>query len=512
MIDNRPVGPDSTTTKITRRSADRAVIVAIAVAAFITAFLLNASSSIGLTTDSVHYHSAAATLVRDGTLEVPASDWERPDSLTPLKHYPPAVSLGLGAAIATGAEFRRASQLLNALSAAACMAMLALLLTRVLGWRPALSITAAIAILPDVVYVHQYLMSEPLYMAWLSATLALMVLRSASPLAYGMTAMAASMTRYLGLAIILAVCMWAFLQPNSRWRRVRSAFLAGLPSLLVQGTWQLRAMYAGERVLPIEYPGQWSAEAARMVGVLSRWAGPGIDAYIPRVAFGATIVAITVAFLWHNRRKLRARITSSVPLRLALMAVGMLIAWHLIVLVVLRAISHVIPFDRRMLAPVLLLVTLAIGIVLAAAWDGHRRFRWALAAALLGWAVFAVRDDVELARLARRDGLEYAARQRRNSPSIAWLRSEADSFAIFTNAHATAYFNAGRHVRPLPLQWTAAERDRFADTVRARRGLIAVFEYPASKVPPARKLISELPVRLVEQFDDAAFYVLVPAP
>ena len=477
--------------------------------AFGLMWLVTEPPALGFTTDSAQYVAAARSLVSDGTLEVPTLSWSRPDSASALKHYPPGMSTAMAAAALLGADIPTAARIVIALSAAIWVGAVVALVTAVTATAPALVLVIALLAMPSTVFVHQYVMSEPLYLAALLLTIWIMWAHPARPLAYGTAAALCSLVRYVGLAAILAVGVWALVQPGTLAMRIRRGLLAGLPSLLVQGLWQIRIMRSGQDIAPLTNPGGWGEEIVRAIGSVTRWLAPGISSYAIRGIAALGFAGLVCWLLWHHRRALAVGAAPGTLARRLCAVIGLILGIHVAVLLGLRATTYVIPFDLRILAPIFLLIATLGGIGLALAWPalsiGLRRVT---AVVIALWIASGAVTSGAMVRQARQLGLEYGELSRRSSASIKWIRERGHAHVFFTNAHATMYLNAGRHARSLPLQWTDAEARAFADTVRRWNGLIAIFTYPSGKVPAAQSLIAQLPADSVASFPDAVIWRL----
>ena len=480
-----------------------------AVVAFALIWLATEPPALGFTTDSAQYVAAARSLVADGTLEVPTLSWSRPDSASALKHYPPGMSVAMASAVLLGADIPTAARIVIALSAAIWVGVLVTMVTAVTSPAPALVLATAVLAMPSTVFVHQYVMSEPLYLAALLLTICIMWAHPSRPLAYGIAAALCSLVRYAGLAAIIAAGVWALAQPGTWATRVRRGLLAGLPSLVLQGLWQIRIMQSGQDIAPLTNPGGWTEEFVRTIGSVTRWLAPGIGSYAVRGIVALGFAGLTGWLLWRHRRVLISAAAPGTGARRLCAVTGLVLGCHLAVLLVLRATTYVIPFDLRILAPVFLLIVTLAGIGLALVWPAlSLGLRRVTAAVIALWIVSGAVTSEAMVRQARRLGLEYGELSRRSSASIRWIRERGDDHVFFTNAHATLYLNAGRHARSLPLQWTDAEARAFADTVRRWNGLIAIFTYPSGKVPAAQSLIAQLPADSVASFPDAVIWRL----
>src|SRR6185437_16004065 len=149
-----------------------------------------------------------------------------------LGSFPPGYPLAISVPVALGVAPVQAARLVIVLAA---------MLT---AWALASAAFAA-----GVVTQHWIVLSEPLSYALLAITLGLMAARPERAWAYGLTAALANLVRYAEVASVVAVVIWAFLQPATWKVRLRRAVFAGIPAVILQGAWLVR-----ERVVEARTP------------------------------------------------------------------------------------------------------------------------------------------------------------------------------------------------------------------------------------------------------------------
>jgi hypothetical protein len=121
-------------------------------------------------------------------------------------------------------------------SAFVAVGVIAWLVAAVTGAAAAGVLAAVVVIVtPILSWMHLLLLSEPLYMALLAVTLALLTFRPDRPLAVGVVVAAGAVVRYAGVGVTAACALWMLLRPGRPAERLRRAFLAGLPTVLALG-------------------------------------------------------------------------------------------------------------------------------------------------------------------------------------------------------------------------------------------------------------------------------------
>jgi len=195
-----------------------------------------------------------------------------------------------------------------------------------------------------------------------------------------------------------------------------------------------------------------------------------------------------------------------------LAATGLLIASYAAVLVVSRAVADPnIPFDERILAPVMLLgATLAAtGIALWWRSTTSELSRIAVVGALLGWWAAAASHTRNEARWVFEHGSDFAGDQWRHSDLIDWARTEGTAYPLYTNWPVMSYFYLRRPARDVPRLEESARMSAFADSLHVRGGRILAFTWPGIEYVPVDSLVKLPGLRVVERRADGV--VLAPA-
>jgi hypothetical protein len=508
----------------------------------------------GLDPDSVSYVNAARSLVRFGSLRVPQDDWESPDSTTPLVHFPPGFSAAIAIPHALGVPPITSARLVEAAAALMTVALTTWLATSAAGIAAGLAAAITVMVTPAIASVHESVLSEPLFLALLLGVLAVMVLAPKRPLLAGLTAALASLVRYAGIAAIGAATLWWLGHPR-KWRlNWRHAAMAGLPGVVAQALWVLRCARVSheESIREISLYGRIGPTLREGAATIGRWLVPrpdvgGASWWGWWAIGGASLAAIALATRAATRaahpaparggwglgargarvaegpRGAEVRTDAGVAAqggspflgKRLLGAAGLLALVYTVVVVAARLIADPgIPLDDRILAPLMLLVELAIVVALARAWPalhgGRAPLRAIAAALVVAWWGTSLAVTVDDARYALEVGSDYADITWRGSPLIAWVRDHAAGRPLFTNFPTALYFHADRFARLLPQGATPAVATAFADTVTARRGLIVAFAYSSDFTECPNALLRRLPVRAIARTRDGSVWVVEP--
>ncbi len=450
-------------------------------AAFVGVLRITEPLGPGLDPDARGYLYAAGTLAHGGTLRDVRDDWVSPDSTRSLTRWPPGFSVAVAAAEAAGAPPVQGARAVIALSAFAAMAILVWLVCAAAGTDAGIALALVLLVSPPVAFVHESLLSEPLFLALLAATLALMVRARPAPLAEGATAAAASMVRYAGLAFVGAVVLWELLRAGA-WRdRLRRAALAALPASLVNAWWWTRAAHTGGRgaVRHFSLYGAIGDTLHEGFGTVVAWLAPGLNAPANVIlAIGVVLAIGATAFLAHRSSRVErdeARGTSNAAL---LKACGLLTLAYLALILLARLLADPdIPLDERLLAPAIVLASVAAVVVIAAWWRGAAiPWRIALGAGAALWGLGSLSVTQGAVRYALDTGSDYADICWSGSPVTAWVRDHGAGHALLSNAPIALYFHSARLAREMPDEMQADSVRRFADTLAARNAYIVIFD------------------------------------
>jgi hypothetical protein len=428
------------------------------------------------------YLGAAESLVRQGALRIPAGHWSEADSTAALGHFPPGFSLAIAIPTALGAPPVQAARGLEAAAAFTTVALAVHLAGAAAGAGAGAVAGLLLLASPSLALDHWQVVSEPLCLALLMATLALMT-ASRRPLLYGSAAALAGMVRYAAAAATGAAVLWACGGGGSVRERAKRGLLATAPGVLLQGLWVLRTELESGEVRRFGLRGGLGPTFRQGLATLDAWLAPAVP---PSAARGliAVVVGATAAIVF--ARALRARPRqgpegSAAPrdarLRRLLSAALLLAACYAALVLFSRLfVDEGIPFDERLLSPFIMLIEVSAAAALVAAWRGARpKVRAAAASvgvlwlAASGWAtVSAVRDATD-------GGWGYASDEWRGSRLGAWLRANARHRPIYSNNPPAVYFLTHRPSRDVPDRLDPDSVGAFGRVLASRGGLLVRF-------------------------------------
>lgn len=425
------------------------------------------------------YIGAAESLVRHGTLRIPAARWADSDSTTALGHFPPGYPVVIALPVALGASPAQAARGIEAAAAFATVALAVWLVGAVATPTAGLLAGVVLLVTPSFAFDHWQVISEPLCLALLMATLALMTF-SERPWTYGIAAAAAGIVRYAAFASTGAVMLWAYGLTGSRRERLRRAVIAAAPTVVVQGAWWLRASAESAEMRSFGLRGHLVPTFRELGGTLGDWLAPSVPVSWAEALLAVAVGAVAIAVLARAvRRTVLAPTGLRTPLQRFLAATGLLAACYAALVLFSRLfVDESIPFDQRLLSPFIVLAEVATVAAFAGGWRGRSaRWRVAVVVAWALWLAGSARATVQAVADALDGGWGYAGDDWRTSRLGDWLRSEGRGAAIFSNNTATAYFLTYRPSRGLPETLNADSVSAFGRVLRERRGVLVRFPF-----------------------------------
>jgi hypothetical protein len=206
----------------------------------------------------------------------------------------------------------------------------------------------------------------------------------------------------------------------------------------------------------------------------------------------------------------RLRSPQSVRVATLLGALTMLTVCYVVVIVCARLfVGGTIPFDWRILAPLIVLLELMIVVAVAHWWHAvHRPFHAVIAVVAVAWIAASATVTARDGYAAMTDGSDFAATEWRTSPLLAWVRAHGTGHTIYSNWPPAVYFHTGRIARELPdTTETRTLLGDFAQTFRESRGVLVAFTVRSPDVVPPDSIATQLGFRQVVRFDDGAIWV-----
>lgn len=456
----------------------------------------------GTHSDGVEYVQAAASLARTGSPEIRVTHWSDPDSVTLLSHYPPGFSAAIAAlTIVGGVDPQRSAPLVLAVGAGLTVAILFWIGASLAGVAAGLLAVLMVVTTPALIFLHRLLWSETLFIPVMLLGLWAMVAYPRRPLLHGLLAAAALSVRYAGIAVAGAALVQAWRAGRNGRGRAAGMALSVVPSLVVLLGWSAVVGRGGEVIRsPGVYPGAL-AQSVDFLVLLVDWLVPWFARRSVVLEFTLVLtVAGGLAVLLFGRGTHRVgRVedgrltegggTTEDPVRDFEIPLAAFAASYVVVTVLSRVfLDPLIPFDTRIFAPVLTVVTVLVAI---RAVTLHRRSgrgaRWTLTAALCAWIVAGV---VEGAKAGAAVPSLYTWHWNDADPAIRWaVREGAGHPWVYSNEAALLSHLGGRAGKHLLR--AHEDRDAFREAFLRRPGPVLIL-MPDTKATPSGAEIAEL--------------------
>jgi dolichyl-phosphate-mannose-protein mannosyltransferase len=445
----------------------------------------------GLDPDSMSYMQAASSFLRGGGLRDVQRDWASVDSTMPLSHWPPGFPLALAGAERLGIDATWGARALNAISAFVTIGGITWLVGDAAGLAAGLVAGLLVMVTPAVVQVHENVLSEPLFIALLVLTLVTMVRARTRPLVSGTLAGLASIVRYAGLSVVGGAVLWQLARAGTLRERMTRALTAALPGIVLQGAWVTRTVHKSGpgSIREISWYGELGPTLREGWHTVSVWLVPGMSEV--RSAFLAICVVLLLLVTIWKVRPARAEQTAH--------AAGLLAACYVALLLVSRLVADLtIPLDDRLMAPLFLLLEVALVVMVAPAWRS-----WPMPVKVLAvglgtlWWGSALLVSRESARYAVQTGNDLADTCWRRSPLLAWVRANGSGHALYTNVPEALFFRANRLSHEFPEERNAKAAGAFLDTLVRRNALIVEFDATCMNVDNPDTLLARMPVHEV---------------
>jgi hypothetical protein len=498
------------------------VIAACALAVSVGALSLTDPPGPGLDPDAMSYLGAAESLVQHGTLRIPAAPWSSDSTTAPLAHFPPGYSTVLAVPMALGADARIAARIVQAVSAGLTTVAVMLVLWPAAGaWGAVLGVVGVV-LSPAFVVSHLSVLSEPLFLALVTLALWSFVRRPRAALMHGVIAAAATMVRYAGLSVAGAAALWALRDTSAPWRdRLKRAVYAVAPSLIAMAAWSFtrrRAPGHVEEIRKFAVYGNWGPTLHQGMETVSHLLVPSLEWNpVPTIAVIGTLAALA-AMWWSTTRAwddTSPPDTSERALheRALLVACGLMALCYAGLVFASRLLADPqIPFDFRLTVPLVPLAVVAVTVLAARSWRViGKPARIFGVLALSVWVLQAVRTmNAQLDDIAITDGSDFASRDWRDSPLLAWVRTQGELNELYANWPCAIWFHLDRRVRKLPTPREAASAAtmlKFQERLRATKGALIAWNLQSPETANTDTLAARAGLVRVAQFVDGTVYM-----
>jgi hypothetical protein len=498
--------------------------VLLGIVAFTLVLEITVPPGPGLDPDALAYMGSAQSFALHGEFRTPTARWWSTDSTAMLAHFPPGFATALAVPVRLGMDPMEGARLVQAVAAFVIVVTLVFLVSEAAAPVAGVLLATALFSMSSMHEVHVSVLSEPLYLALTVIALFAMLRHADRPWVAGLAAALATLTRYAGVSVVGAVALWSFARRGTLAMRLRAAALALLPTLVLQGLWFVRTKRLGgnDPIRRLSLYGDLAKSLEQGATTLAWWLVPNPDDWNEKLPHqqGAALAAafvIVLAAMAGAWRLYRAHAVRAEPggrpqlpdgVRL-LGATGLLLVSYAGVLLASRLVADPnIPFDERILAPVILLGATFAATALALWWrsTSSELPKVAVAGALLGWWAAAASHTRNEARWVFTHGSDFANDQWRHSDLIDWARTEGTAHPLYTNWPVMSYFYLRRPARDVPRLGEAGQIAEFVDSVRVRGGRILEFDWAGPEYVPLDSMLKVPGLRVVARRRDGVVF------
>jgi hypothetical protein len=307
--------------------------------------------------------------------------------------------------------------------------------------------------------LHAWAMSEALFLfltlgAFLSFVVWLNSGRSSWLLLSGLLFGLSTTTRYIGITGLIVCCITVlfFIKPRSFRNLIKLAISGFIPILgmILLSVFQpggISDRSIGYYPLGIEY--LLLGVKAMIVAFLPGRFVAGFEAYWLVITLGCIVVAG-----WFLLRRKKWVNSSSNQIVAAHVMGIFLYLYGLVYLIILIAsrlfLDPLIPFDARLLGPMLVAGVLLICLLVGETWPGmHAAFKWLVSLMIAIVLLVNGIRTLNTIKSYHEQGRGYSSARDHNSETYAYLRKYPDT-PIYSNAPSALYFWIGRHTYALP--------------------------------------------------------------
>lgn len=460
------------------------------------------------------YIGAATSLVRRGELRVPTGEWAHSDSTSALSLWPPGFPVLMAGPVWAGASPVQAARWINIVAAGVTAATIVLLVGSAAGLGVGVVAALVVFATQHVFDVHLSVLSEPLFLALIMLTLATMAMARDRLILLGLLATAAVMVRYAGAAVPAAVVTWTLLDARYDFsRRLRRGMMVALLPAMVIAGWLARTALAPDRHATPELAvyGGWSATLHQAGATAVNWLAPGLGhtwlQTVLAVAAAVALITFIVAAV-RDTAGSRRRQPRQGAVAMVIGAATVLAFWYVAMLLGSRSfVGGTIPFDGRILAPLIMLVEVAGVTAIGYWWRAYHR-PMHVTIGLLGtvWLAAAAAETMNDAVYAATEGSDFASSSWRNSPLVAWVRTHGRGHTLYSNWPPAVYFHAGRIARQLPDSSDPEDMAGFRKALRANGGYVVGFNAHSPDVIAPAELARRLSLHEVTRTQDGAIW------
>ncbi len=435
-----------------------------------TVFMISTKWGVGLSDDSYHY-------------VFPAQDYLNGTGFHPSLHYPPVLTLLLLIPGSMGIELMDAARWLNAGLFGVNIALICYLIWYLRrSFIYAMLIAASLFAFGFIFELHAWLMSEALFLfftlwgslsliKWFNSQRYIWLILSG--FFFGMS----TATRYIGISGLIAgvILIMLFIKPRNHYNTLRFIFSGILPIIGMILLGVFRSGGISDRSIgyyPLDSGDIFAAVNAMIGTILPGRFVAGFEIYWLVIVL--TCIALGGWFLLFKYQPVNGSSQQIKASKLMMIFCYTYCVIYLVILIPSRLFfDPLIPFDTRLLGPMLVVGVLLIAILIGETWRRmHPILKWGLSLMLATLLLVNGIRTINTLRSYYQQGRGYNSARDHISETYAYLRRFPDT-PIYSNAPAALYFWLGRHTYALP---GPEGLDVMKTRLRKEDGFIVLFD------------------------------------
>lgn len=477
----------------------------------------------GLDPDALAYLGAGTSLAHGHGFRIPSASWESNDTTAPLVHFPPAFPAAIAVGIKAGASPVGAARFVEAASAAVTSVAMLLAANVAGGILATILVLGILASTPALIAVHAGILSEPLFLALLAVFTWQMSrerrgVDTTRTLILGALASAATLTRYAGVSLVVALVAEAWWTVDGKWidtwrvRAKRAMVAAELPAVVL-AVWVFTRPHSegSEKIREVGiYTSGFGATLLGGMDTFAHWIAPGVNSDTARTMAAIAVFVAVWALVLRTIRAARRGLVPASELR-SYRATAIILLSYLAVVFASRLLADPgIPLDNRILAPLFVLVSLRVAVAMAsflrATLVSHRGIALFTIGVTASWMWGAEEVSAGMISDYRADGSDLAAHEWTASPLVEWAAHAPAGTPLYSNWPAAIWFHTARATHEIPSDLDAETVNAFRAKIEREHGALLSFKVHAEDYAPPDSLAALAGLVAVERWPDGTIW------
>jgi hypothetical protein len=463
----------------------------------------------GLISDTFQYISSARNLVAGRGFSIPYGDMQ----LEPMTKYPPLLPIVLAGFELVGINALPGIRLLNTFLFGVNIYLVFLSVQRIVS-SYYFSIFASLLVAVSFVLIeaHSWALSEPLYIFLGLSSILLFDKYSEERKLGWLVALSilvsfAFLTRYVGLAMVVAVGVLIMIGKYPLRKKSTDAILFGSISVIPILVWTLRSYFLTEtwndRLVGF-YP-LTTKNIVSAIDVVLMWFLPTawVEGNEKFILIGVALLCMIVAIWWKVNPSLSVFYDDAVPKNVRQIALHIvyIFFYGLVVVSSKTWVDPDIGLSDRILSPILVSLIVIFTVLLSILWNINNGTKVLVGVVLLGLLIYYLVGSFILVQRFHDGGIGIARRGWNRSDVVQELRSFS-AYSLYSNSNSSLYLWSDR------ASYGIAEFEKLKDGGSDQEVILVVFHHVPPKGDRLKKLVDGLTLLSGDQI--VSIYSLSP--